>query len=177
MSKYTVLMAIAIILLTGCKTRNPKDDTPFNPREAKKRLEHINRVLVDKDREQIEAYMERMQLQGMIENSAGLYYLVWGDSAGHKVELNDIVVINYSVSLLDGTLCYTTKHKDAKEFLVGKGGVESGLEMGILLMHEGQKGKFILPPHLGHGLLGDNNKIPPLSILVFDVELLEVIKK
>ena len=59
---------------------------------------------------------------------------------------------------------------------MGKGGVESGLEMAVLLMKDGQKGKFILPPHLGHGLIGDNDKIPPLAILVFDIELLAVIK-
>jgi FKBP-type peptidyl-prolyl cis-trans isomerase len=52
--------------------------------------------------------------------------------------------------------------------------VESGLEEGILLLREGDKAKFILPPHLAHGLLGDDNKIPARSIIVYDLELLSL---
>ena len=79
--------------------------------------------------------------------------------------------------MLDGTLCYSSKRNKPKEFLVGYGGVEAGLEMAVKLMHQGQYGKFILPPHLAHGLIGDNDKIPPRSIIVYDVHLLNVIEK
>jgi FKBP-type peptidyl-prolyl cis-trans isomerase len=112
----------------------------------------------------------------MEENKSGLYYLVWGDPNGPKVQTGDIVVINYKVSMLDGTELINTEKEKPLEFLVGKGGVEAGLEMAVLLMQQGQKGKFILPPHLGHGLLGDNDRIPPMAVLVFDVELLLVIE-
>ena len=54
------------------------------------------------------------------------------------------------------------------------GGVESGLEEGILLMKTGGKAKFILPPHLAYGLPGDGKKIPARAILVYDVELLSI---
>lgn len=172
-----IISLLFIFVLCGCKGNTKQENSTFNPREAKQKLEQINRVLTEKDKEQIEAYIARMQLDGMQENKAGLFYLLWGEHTGIKVETDDIVTINYTISLLDGTECYTTKNKATKEFMVGKGGVESGLEMAILLMHEGQKGKFIVPPHLGHGLLGDSKQIPPLSILVFDVDLLEVIKK
>lgn len=177
MRRIYIISLFFILVLCGCKGHNKKENSSFNPREARQKLEQINKVLAEKDKEQIEAYIERMQLDGMDENQAGLFYLVWGKHTGVKVETDDIVTIHYTISLLDGTECYTTRNKAVKEFMVGKGGVESGLEMAILLMHEGQKGKFIVPPHLGHGLLGDSKQIPPLSILVFDVDLLEVIKK
>lgn len=178
MLKYFTATIVLLLVITGCqrdRDRNSKSSIQ-NPRETKKQLEHVNKLLVEKDKEQIEAYIKRHQLVEMQENKAGLFYLVWGDENGLQVETNDIVVLNYKISLLDGTECYTTSAEKPKEFLVGKGGVESGLEMAVLLMKEGQKGKFILPPHLGHGLIGDSDKIPPLAILVFDVELLEVIK-
>jgi FKBP-type peptidyl-prolyl cis-trans isomerase len=41
-------------------------------------------------------------------------------------------------------------------------------------MRKGEKAKFILPSHLAHGLVGDLQKIPPLSILVLDVELIDL---
>jgi FKBP-type peptidyl-prolyl cis-trans isomerase len=31
-----------------------------------------------------------------------------------------------------------------------------------------------MPPYLAHGILGDENKIPPRSIIVYDVEVLEI---
>jgi FKBP-type peptidyl-prolyl cis-trans isomerase len=58
--------------------------------------------------------------------------------------------------------------------VVGKGGVESGLEEGILLLHEGDKARFVLAPHLAHGLIGDENRIPPRSIIIYYIELLAV---
>jgi FKBP-type peptidyl-prolyl cis-trans isomerase len=41
-------------------------------------------------------------------------------------------------------------------------------------MKPGQKGKFILPPHLAYGLLGDEKMIPSRSIIVYDIEMLKV---
>ncbi|MDX9846944.1 MAG: FKBP-type peptidyl-prolyl cis-trans isomerase [Tenuifilaceae bacterium] len=174
MIKRLLFISIIIISFASCKNRvNDSPNTPVS--EAKKKLEIVNKALVDKDRERIKAYIERHKLEGMEENKSGLFYLVWGKSSGPKVKDGDIVFISHKITLMDGTLCYQSTEENPKEFLVGKGGVEAGLEMAILMMAQGQKGKFILPPHLGHGLLGDNDKIPPMAILVFDVELLLVI--
>jgi len=145
--------------------------------EAKKTLQEVNQALVEKDRELIHAFIERHDLKGMAENGSGLYYLVWGHGSGEPIKNGDLVSLEYTVSLLDGTLCYTSKGEKPKEFVVGYGGVESGLEMAVLLMQLGQSGKFILPPHLAHGLLGDQNKIPPRSIIVYDVRVINVVVK
>jgi FKBP-type peptidyl-prolyl cis-trans isomerase len=58
--------------------------------------------------------------------------------------------------------------------VLGHSTEESGLEQGILMMQEGDKARFILPPHLAHGLLGDENMIPARSIIVYEVELLDI---
>lgn len=175
--KFIFLLLLSIILISNSSCRSGNEKKPSNTvPEAKKRLETINRVLVDKDKEVIQAYIKRHRLETMEENESGLYYLVWGEPKGPKVESGDVVVLNYKVSLIDGTVCYSSENGKPKEFLVGQGGVESGLEMGVLLMAEGQKGKFILPPHLAHGLLGDSDKIPPLAIIIYDVELVLVIE-
>jgi FKBP-type peptidyl-prolyl cis-trans isomerase len=48
------------------------------------------------------------------------------------------------------------------------------LHEGIQLLHVGDKAIFILPSHLAHGLLGDEDKIPPHSAVIYDIELLGI---
>ena len=173
--RVATIILLIVVAATSCK--NNRNNTPKTPvSEAKRKFEVVNRALVDKDRERIQAYISRHRLEGMEENKSGLYHLVWGEANGPQVKTGDIVLISYKISMLDGTVLYNSEEDKPKEFLVGKGGVEAGLEMAILLMQQGQKGKFILPPHLGHGLLGDSDRIPPMAVLVFDVELLMVIE-
>jgi len=50
------------------------------------------------------------------------------------------------------------------------------LEEGLLLLHQGDKAKFIIPSHLAYGLLGDQKQIPPGATLVYDVELIQLNK-
>jgi len=168
------IILLLTILIIGCNSEGDKKPK-ISVSEAKKTLENINKGLVAKDREKIEAYIERHKLDSVSENQSGLFYLIWGEPSGPKPVTGNIVILDYKLSLLDGTLCYTSQNGKPKEFMVGHGGVESGLEMGILLMHQGQHAKFILPPHLAHGLLGDSDKIPPRSIIVYDIHLLSVI--
>jgi FKBP-type peptidyl-prolyl cis-trans isomerase len=177
MKSFTPYLVIILLLFSipAC-TRNKDPKPRLSGTESRKVLERINRELVGEDKELIEAYIKRHRLDGMRENGAGLYYLVWGDSTGAKAVQGNLVEFSYRVSLLDGTVCYESRGSDLKVFRVGQGGVESGLEQAVLLMNQGQKGKFILPPHLAYGLLGDNNKIPRRSIIVYDIEMLRVIR-
>ena len=41
-------------------------------------------------------------------------------------------------------------------------------------MRAGDKARFIIPPHLAYGLLGDENRIPARSIIIYQVELVDV---
>jgi len=80
-------------------------------------------------------------------------------------------VLNYKTWLINGNLIYSSDELGQKIFKIGKGGVESGLEEAILMMHVGDKARLVIPSHLAFGLLGDNNKIPPRSTVVYDIEL------
>jgi FKBP-type peptidyl-prolyl cis-trans isomerase len=55
--------------------------------------------------------------------------------------------------------------------------VESGLHEGVQMMHVGDKMRFILPSFRAHGLTGDNSKIPPLTSVVYEIELLGLTTK
>ena len=100
--------------------------------------------------------------------------MIYEKGEGEKVEKDKVIEISYKVWLLDGTLCYSSDKDGVKRFLVGSGGVELGLEQGVLFLQQGDKARFIMPPHLAHGLLGDEVMIPARSTIVYEVELLNV---
>ena len=64
---------------------------------------------------------------------------------GPKAAVGKTAVINYKVSLLDGTKCYSSDIDGTRGFTVGKAEIEKGIDEGILLMRVGDKSKFILP--------------------------------
>ena len=58
-------------------------------------------------------------------------------------------------------------------FVVGHGGVESGLEEAVLHLHYGDEAEIVIPSHLAYGLTGDGNKIPINSTIVYKVKVVE----
>jgi FKBP-type peptidyl-prolyl cis-trans isomerase len=164
---------MAVSCLFSCSRKHEHVISETEVRQTEEALIGANRLLVQKDKEKILEYLEQHQLT-LEETSSGLWYAVTKKGSGMKAEMNCRVTIAYEVNLLDGTRCYDSDSLGLKQFIVGKGGVESGLEEGILQLHEGSKALFIMPPHLAHGVPGDGNRIPARSVIVYQVELLKV---
>jgi FKBP-type peptidyl-prolyl cis-trans isomerase FkpA len=173
-----VLLGIFSLLVSfSCSSnKNNNKQEHFNPEKYKEPLQKANKYLVKEYAERIKKYVDRHGWN-MKQTETGLWYEIYYHGKGKQVKTGDFVKINYDVYLLDGTLCYSSDSLGPKEFTVGHGGVESGLEEGILMLREGDKARFIMPPYLAHGLLGDDNKIPPLSIILYYVEVLKVYGK
>ncbi|NBP28371.1 MAG: hypothetical protein EBV23_02145 [Flavobacteriia bacterium] len=129
------------------------------------------------EREQLKIafYLEHHGELSMGMTSTGLRYQIL--NAVPKSELaqpGKTALAIVKISLLDGTICYETDDQFYEEIPIDHNDRESGLNEGLKLMRKGEKAKFILPSHLAHGLVGDLQKIPPLSILVLDVELMDL---
>ena len=138
-----------------------------------KKLENVNRFLVEKDKERIKSFINRRGWK-MKTTESGLWYQIFTDKEGKKISMGDKVKINYEIRLLDGTLCYTSDSTGAKEFIVGRNESMMGLQEGIKLLNEGDRARLIIPPHLGYGLIGDKNRIPARAVLVYTLDVLEV---
>jgi len=169
---YNIFILLSTLLFTDCNKPYSPAQTE-NREENSKKLIEVNKALVRKDRLRINGYVERNYLD-MKETGTGLWYSIIEKGEGAQVEKGNMVNLDYTVSLLDGKECYNSAKDGIKTFVVGQGGVESGLEEGVLLLHAGDKAKFIMPPHLSHGLTGDGNKIPGRSTIIYDVELLSI---
>ncbi len=145
----------------------------IDPRQFKKALERVNKYEVSKESDEINQYVARNNW-AMEKTGTGLRYIIIEKGKGEKPVSGQFVTVNYKSTLLDGTLCYSSEKDGAKEFKVEGDNVESGLHEAVLLMHVGDKAKFILPSYMANGLQGDNDRIPPLSAIVVDLELLSV---
>jgi FKBP-type peptidyl-prolyl cis-trans isomerase len=109
----------------------------------------------------------------MQKTGTGLRYIFIQKGAGDSARAGDFVKVNYKISLLDGTECYSSDKDGPYEFKVEGEAIESGLHEAVQLMRVGDKAKFILPFYLAHGLHGDDANIPPLATIIVDLELLE----
>ncbi len=139
-------------------------------------LLRINKFLVQKDIDLIKGYANRRGWEMQVTES-GLFYEIYESSEGRLAEEGMKIRLDYRLSLLDGTLCYSSEKDGHKEFQLGKGQEISGLEQGVEMMREGEKARLIIPPHLAYGLLGDETRIPARSIIIYEIELLAAISE
>lgn len=98
---------------------------------------------------------------------------------GAEAKAGDTVKVHYVGTLKNGEEFDASKKHGNEPFTfeLGKGRVIKGWDEGVAGMKVGGKRKLTIPPHLGYGARGAGAKIPPNSTLVFEVELVEVVKK
>lgn len=165
------LILLSLVSCNGAKT-NEKNSGKKVP-SMKESLLNANKQAVRAENEQIEQFIRRYNWE-MKETGSGLRYNIYVNGNGEKATTGKIATLKYEVRLITGDLIYSSEKDGLKEFLIGRGGVESGLEEGILLLRVGDRAKFIIPSHLGFGLLGDQDKVPPKSTLIYDIELISL---
>ena len=96
-------------------------------------------------------------------------------SEGSEVKKFDIVTVNYTGTLEDGTKFDSSLNpgRTPFRFTVGAGQVIKGWDEGLMGMKVGGKRKLTIPPELGYGSR-DNGPIPANSTLIFDIDLLGI---
>ena len=112
---------------------------------------------------------------GVQETASGLQYEVITMGTGAKPTAVDMVKVHYTGKLLDSTTFDSSVDRgEPVEFGVNQ--VIQGWQEGLQLMPVGSKFKFYIPYELAYGEQG-TGPIPPFSTLVFDVELLDIVKQ
>lgn len=173
--KNSVLILLFILLpvLMMCSRKRETPLTEEQIRSTREALIGANRILLKKDRSRIIAYIDSNNLS-LKETESGLWYEITGNGNGPEAKEGSLVTIDYKVSLLDGTTCYSSDAIGYKQFRIGQGDIESGIDEGIRMLREGSEAIFILPPHLAHGLSGDGDCIPARSIIVYHLKVISV---
>ncbi len=105
---------------------------------------------------------------------SGLQYTIVDKTEGKQITEFDTISMHQRVLLLNGTILEDS-YKQNKPVEVKVEELLEGLLEGILLMTEGSRYKFWLPPELAWGKKGSSDRIPPNSVIQFDIRVVEVI--
>lgn len=122
--------------------------------------------------------------------ASGLRYKVLHPTTGLKVAKGDSVWVNYTGRLINGKVFDSSVETEAKaaglsqpgreyqpiSVVVGEGRVIRGWDEGLQLLTAGSKARFVIPSALAYGEQGGGSEIPPYAPLVFDVEVVKVVK-
>lgn len=113
---------------------------------------------------------------GVKQTSSGLQYEVLKEGNGPKPADTSVVKIHYDGYLLNGTKFDSSRDR-GEPLVYPLNQLISGWVEGVQLMPVGSRYKFYIPYQLGYGEQGSGEKIPGGSLLVFDIELLDIVTR
>lgn len=93
---------------------------------------------------------------------------------GPAAKSGDLITVNYTGKLEDGTVFDSSVGKQPFQFTLGAGQVIPGWDQGLLGLKVGGKRTLTIPPSLAYGEQGAGGVIPPNATLIFDVELISI---
>jgi len=119
---------------------------------------------------------ENKTKKGVKVTESGLQYIILKEGKGDKPSATSSVKVHYKGMLVDGTVFDSSVDKGMPStFAVNR--VIKGWTEGLQLMSVGSKYKFFIPQELAYGAFPrKGGKIPPFAPLIFEVELLEIVK-
>lgn len=173
---YDVDYDILIKAIEDVLNTNPQN-LPIHPDVAK----NIVNLYVNKANNQQEIVYndanskfmaENLTKQGIVELANGMQYKILKEGQGSVPTRDDKVVVNFSGMLVDGTVFSNTYDKTPVEFIV-KNSLK-GWQEAITRMPVGSEWIIYLPPALAYGVNG-SNKVPPNSVVVYQIQLLEIL--
>lgn len=124
-----------------------------------------------------EAFLtENAKREGIKLTESGLQYEVLESGKGDSPKASDNVEVHYTGKLIDGTVFDSSVERGVPASF-GVTQVIPGWVEALQLMHEGDKWRLYIPSDLAYGSNGAGGVIGPNMTLIFDVELLRVIKK
>lgn len=142
-----------------------------------------------RENEQIKNYIAEHALEGVTEQSNGIFYQKLDDGSGELVKSGQEVEISYKGYYLNNEVFDESEANQPIKFPVDYSNVIKGLQEGMKLMKKGEKGRIFVPSHLAYGagvqvvpevvrndfLKAMNMRdMAPFRTLIFDVELEDI---
>lgn len=146
------------------------------------RAEGLNKISQERFKQQLDQRLKEgkkylannAKNKKVLTTKTGLQYEELVAGKGERPKKESIVMIHYKGTLVDGTPFDSTYERQTPAHL-SMVNVIDGLQEGLMLMKEGEKARLVIPSDLAYGN-ADVQAIPAGSTVVFEVELLKVLK-
>jgi FKBP-type peptidyl-prolyl cis-trans isomerase len=168
-----VQIAVLLAFLSSACKPPVQEVHDTRPDAVSEQLVKANQYMQQRQQDHIAAFVERVGWTAEV-TPTGLWIVLEKPGEGKQIRENSRVSFTFESSLLDGTPCYSRGADDPIQITVGKGGVESGVEQGLVYLRKNSEAILLIPPHLAHGNFGDRDKIPGNSVLIYRVKVLDV---
>jgi FKBP-type peptidyl-prolyl cis-trans isomerase FkpA len=123
-----------------------------------------------------QAYLDKAASEkGATKTASGLVITTIKPGNGASPKATDKVKVHYTGTLIDGTVFDSSVQRNEPATFQLNGVIPCWTE-GVQLMKVGGKAKLVCPPSIAYGERGAPPKIKPGATLVFDVELLDIVK-
>ena len=118
---------------------------------------------------------ENLTKEGVKKTDSGLQYKILREGTLMKwPNAHSRVRVHYEGKFIDGTV-FDSSYKRGEPVEFGLDQVIPGWSEGVCLMKPGAKYELTLPAHLAYGEVGVPDRIPGNSVLIFNVELLDIL--
>ncbi len=140
---------------------------------AQEKAQKEREVEATKGAAEAKAFLDKNKTaEGVVTLESGLQYKVITEGKGEKPTAEDTVSAHYEGKLLNGEV-FDSSYKRGEPTTFPVSGVIKGWQEALQLMPEGSKWELYIPPELGYGEAGRPG-IPPNSLMIFTVELLDI---
>lgn len=169
------------IMAAAFRTASLGEDQLLTQEEAnnvvRSYFENAGNRVAQENLEEGNAFLEQNKSrEGVVTTESGLQYEVLTEGTGEKPTAQDRVRVHYHGTLIDGTV-FDSSVDRGEPAVFGVGQVISGWTEALQLMPVGSKWKVYIPSELGYGERGAGGDIGPNAALIFEVELLEIVKE
>jgi FKBP-type peptidyl-prolyl cis-trans isomerase len=181
---YNALKSDSLLLdpsIVATAMFNIKENKPLMTDDAARKF--INQFVKNREANKYKDYIKQNEAylitnkskSGVTTTASGLQYEVIKMGTGPKPTPESTVKVNYAGSLIDGTEFDSSAKHNNEPATFPVTGVIPGWTEALELMPVGSKFRLVLPSSIAYGAQG-NGPIKPYSTLVFEVELLEIVK-
>lgn len=140
---------------------------------AKREKKGRNRGSAGNNRKTGESFLDKNRTKdGVVETDSGLQFKIVEKGQGNNPPEDSYLTIHQRCQLVNGTIIEDTYRENEPSEVKMQELIE-GYKEGIQLMNKGARFKFFIPPELAWGKKGSGTKIPPNSVLLFDVRLID----
>ena len=134
-------------------------------------------VVAAAERKSGEAFLAKAAAEkGATKTASGLIITTLTAGTGPAPQMSDTVKVHYQGTLADGTVFDSSLQRGEPITLPLAGGIIKCWSEGVPLMKVGGKSRLVCPPDLAYGDQGRPPRIKPGATLVFEIELLEIVK-